>query len=151
MKFDLSSVIWSNENITFQKCFLCHALPMNYCTKYCSHTLGDIQSWMTSPLTFSCLFIITVSLSFQCKFISITYTIRKEKNFFEEWSIKRTSEGTDPPGMSQQVGLCKSRGQHEKRRKYKKEFKKHIDVLFFVKAMFLTLGCWKWKLHNNFH
>lgn len=72
-----------------------------------------------------------MSLSFQCKkeFISTTYTIRKEKKF---WGVKYQKNfwGTDPPRMSQQVGFCKARGQHEKRRKYKKEFKKHIDVLF---------------------
>lgn len=45
--------------------------------------------------------------------------------------------------MSEASWFFKARGQ-EKRRKYKNEFKKHIDVLF-VKAMFLTLGCWKMK------
>ena len=70
-----------------------------------------------------------MSLSFQHKkeFILTTYTIRKEKN----WEVKcQRTAGTDPSRMSQQVGFCKTRGHHENRRKYKKELKKHIDVLF---------------------
>lgn len=58
---------------------------------------------------------------------NLYYRKRKEEIFAKELSIKEFLREGDPPVMSGQVGFCKARGQHEKRRKYKKELKKHIE------------------------